>query len=161
MTADAAGGSSPPRPRRPVRVRRGRIGPWMDRLVVETRAGRSVRLHRFEPGAGDGCDPHDHPWPWFLTIVLRGGYDDHSPDRPGVDRLRAPAVRLRRGHRHYTRVHPDGALTLVITGPARREWGFHRGDLFYPQPVYARLMDALGLDRWAPCQDEDLRADDR
>jgi hypothetical protein len=78
--------------------------------------------HEFFPGASDRV-AHDHPRS-FVTFVVRGGYDDLSPGRP-VDRLRAPAVRFRRAeHAHITRVHGDGAKTLVVMGPLRREWGF-------------------------------------
>jgi hypothetical protein len=41
------------------------------------------------------------------------------------ERMRAGMVRFRPAeHRHRTKVHPDGAWTLVIMGPVRRRWGF-------------------------------------
>jgi hypothetical protein len=45
---------------------------WRRTLLV-SRFGK-LMLHRFVPGASDR-DPHDHPSS-FVTIVLRGGYDD-------------------------------------------------------------------------------------
>jgi hypothetical protein len=37
----------------------------------------------------------------------------------------APALRFRRSsHKHYVKVHKGGALTLLITGPPLRKWGF-------------------------------------
>jgi hypothetical protein len=83
-----------------------------------------VMLHRFMPGATDK-DPHDHPRS-FVTFVLRGGYDDVRRDGR-VEWLRAPAIRYRPAeHEHLTRVHNDGATTVVIMGPVRRQWGFWR-----------------------------------
>jgi hypothetical protein len=71
---------------------------------------------------------HDHPW-WFITIVVRGNYADHSP--AGVDHLRTGSVRLRRALHQHT-VVPDarGAWTVVITGPKSRSWGFWLGGKF-------------------------------
>lgn len=41
------------------------------------------------------------------------------------DRMRAGTLRYRPPeHIHRTRVHPEGAWTLVLMGPKRREWGF-------------------------------------
>lgn len=34
-----------------------------------------LRVHHFAPERQDGDCPHDHPW-WFLTFVVKGGYDD-------------------------------------------------------------------------------------
>lgn len=93
----------------------------------------SVRLHHWL-GSDDLRWPHDHPYS-FLTVVLRGAYDDVQPASEGaasegaaaarVDRLRAGSVRFRRAeHRHSVRLVSETATTLVITGPERREWGF-------------------------------------
>ena len=68
---------------------------------------------------------HDHPWS-YLTIILRGGYWEHTPDGNrkwyGVGRIL---------YRPYTSIHrlelPEGATatTLFCTGPYRQGWGFH------------------------------------
>jgi hypothetical protein len=81
----------------------------------------AIHVHHFLRSNSEGVY-HDHPW-WFLTIVLRGAYVDHSPGADGsefCDRLRAGSVRLR--HRdHVHRVETDGAWTLVFTGRSTRE----------------------------------------
>ena len=94
--------------------------PYVVRWRLETRWG-SVRVHHWL-GPDDDRAFHDHPW-WFTTVVLRGGYADHSPE--GVEHLRAPAIRHRTAtHRHTVVPDPGGAWTLVLTGPRIRAWGF-------------------------------------
>ena len=96
--------------------------PLMFRRTLLSTRWFKVLLHRFVPLATDEAH-HDHPRS-FLTLILRGGYDDVQADG-WVERLRAPAIRYRRAeHAHITRVHADGATTLVLMGRLRREWGF-------------------------------------
>lgn len=134
------------------------------RTLFASRWGKLL-VHRFFPGASDGA-AHDHPRS-FVTVVLRGGYEDRSlcprchgtaklpPSggfeigclRPGcedgwvVDRVAAPAVRFRRAeHAHVTRVFPEGATTVVLMGPLRRDWGFWREGRWYPWRVFERVF---------------------
>jgi hypothetical protein len=103
------------------------------RTLLSTRCGK-VLLHEFLPTARDR-DPHDHPSS-FLTLVLRGGYDDVRPDGT-IDRLHAPAIRFRRAeHTHTTISHHTGATTLVVMGPKRRAWGFLRAGRWLPWRTY-------------------------
>lgn len=97
-----------------------------------------VLWHVFLPDASDH-DCHDHPRP-FITIALRGGYDDVQPDGT-VDRVRAPAVRYRpASHAHITRVGPLGCTTLCLMGPVRREWGFWREGRWWEWRSYERMF---------------------
>src|SRR6202035_377071 len=64
----------------------------------------SIHVHHFFRSNADGVY-HDHPW-WFLTVVLKGSYTDHSPRPDGVerdDRLHVGSVRFR-GRHHVHRV---------------------------------------------------------
>ena len=107
------------------------------RTFVACRFGK-VMLHSFFPGATDK-DCHDHPAS-FLTFVLRGGYDDVQPDGT-VDRVYAPTARFRRAeHAHITRVGPAGATTIVVMGPKRRAWGFHRDGKWFEWRTYERIF---------------------
>lgn len=95
--------------------------PYMRRWVLNLGPLGSIRLHRWH-ASDDHRAFHDHSW-WFVTLVLKGGYTDISPQ--GRDRLRAGSARFRRAHhRHTVEVDPGGATTLMVTGPWRRKWLF-------------------------------------
>jgi len=94
--------------------------PYLHRWTLRLGAF-SLRLHHFL-SSDDKRALHDHPW-WFVTLVLRGGYTDVS--EAGEDHLGVGSVRFRRAlHRHTVQVDPGGVWTLILTGPARRAWGF-------------------------------------
>jgi hypothetical protein len=79
---------------------------------------------------------HDHPW-WNLSIPLRSGYremipkDPDNPTGPVTIRTLWPGrVVLRKARAaHRIELMPFGAaqppISLFITGPVVREWGFH------------------------------------
>lgn len=99
---------------------------YLVRWRLETRIG-SIRLHHWL-GPDDDRAFHDHPW-WFTTLVLHGGYTDKSP--AGDEHLRAGTIRYRPAfHRHTVVPGPQGAWTLVVTGPRIRAWGFWFGQKF-------------------------------
>jgi hypothetical protein len=100
--------------------------PYVVRWRIEFPFG-SIRVHHWL-SHDDHRAFHDHPW-WFLTFVVKGGYDDFSPANPEV--LKAPAIRYRPAlHRHTVFPHPGGAWTVLITGRPLRKWGFwHNGKL--------------------------------
>lgn len=76
---------------------------------------------------------HDHPWMW-CSILLRGGYSEHTIDAGGIHQRRlriAPSIKVSlpsRAHRIELRRaygQPRPCWTLFITGPRVRNWGFH------------------------------------
>ena len=79
---------------------------------------------------------HDHPWP-YMTIVLKGGYYEHTPifDKEGkiiaeVTKWRGPGSVIMRGSKeyHWLELHNNQpATTLFFMGPQLREWGFWKG----------------------------------
>jgi hypothetical protein len=92
----------------------------MRRWVVDFGAF-ALRLHAWR-ASDDRRAFHDHGW-WFLSVLVWGGITDVSP--AGRDRLRFGSVRFRPAtHRHTVEVDPGGAVTLLITGPVVRRWGF-------------------------------------
>lgn len=97
--------------------------PYVIRWRVET-PWFSVRLHHWL-GPDDDRAFHDHPWD-FTTLVLKGGYTDHSPNFwPHGEHLGAGAIRRREAeHQHTVVPDPGGAWTVIVTGPRRRAWGF-------------------------------------
>ena len=76
---------------------------------------------------------HDHPWP-YMTIVLKGGYWEHTPVFNDDGKLltefqtwRGPGSIIKRGAGEYHWLELDGeepATTLFFMGPQQREWGF-------------------------------------
>lgn len=106
--------------------------PYLYRWSIETRFG-SVRVHHWLSSDDDRAF-HDHPW-WFWTFVLKGGYTDESSI--GAERLSVGSVRWRPAlHQHTVRPDPDGAWTLLVTGPQVRKWGFWFGDRFVKSNKY-------------------------
>lgn len=91
-------------------------------------------IHYFPPEVTDR-DPHDHPRP-FLTFVLRGEYLDTSwfridlPDQEFMKEIEivgAGEFRYRpAAYTHIVETMESGCWSLVVMGPAIREWGFLR-----------------------------------
>lgn len=131
--------------------------PIMYRRTLLSTRWLKLLWHEFMPGASDEA-AHDHPRS-FITIVLRGGYDDVQPcpkccangwEPCGdiVDEVRAPAIRFRPAeHAHITRVGPKGASTFVVMFKQRREWGFFRNGRWYP---WRRFEQLFGLNWRCP-----------
>lgn len=66
---------------------------------------------------------HDHPWP-STSFLIEGGYIEHTPD--GVFKRKAGDVISRAADALHRLEIPAGgyAISLFITGPKVREWGF-------------------------------------
>lgn len=89
--------------------------------------GRAVFLHRFHRSDDDDA-LHDHPWP-FASVILAGGYYEHTADRRGKvgRRWYGPGRVLTRTAEHRHRVElPAGAdcWTLVFRGAKVKSWSF-------------------------------------
>lgn len=110
----------------------GHDDPYLLRWFVIPRNHRfNVYVHKFMRSDDDRA-LHDHPW-WFVSIILRGGYIEHTP---GGQRLRkAPSIAYRKAeHIHRVELFTewfDGigerevpCWTLILTGPKARHWGF-------------------------------------
>jgi len=95
--------------------------PYVHRWRFEAARLGSIRVHHWLSQDDDRAF-HDHPW-WFWTFVLWGSYTDCSPEGPDV--LHTGSIRFRRAlHRHTVIPGPDGAWTILLTGPRTRNWGF-------------------------------------
>ena len=98
----------------------------MERLALLDTRQVGIYLHRFPASPlRPLVSAHDHPWD-FVSVVLRGGYDEalcachQEPRRRGSATVRwARTV-------HRIKIHPDGALTLCLRGPKRRDWSWQR-----------------------------------
>ena len=83
----------------------------------------NVYLHKFL-GSDDDRALHDHPW-YSFSLLLKGRMIEHLPD----DRKRTIIARkltIRPPEFQHRIELPAGetAVTLFVTGPAVRNWGF-------------------------------------
>lgn len=93
--------------------------PYMHRWVIDFKYF-AIRLHSWHD-SDDLEYPHDHDW-WFLSLVLYGSYinviDGHGILRSAGSLEYFPAT-----FKHCVAV-PKKAITLLITGPKIRDFGF-------------------------------------
>lgn len=90
----------------------------------------NVYLHEFS-GSDDDRALHDHPW-MSCSVILRGWYLEHLPanaaNPAGETRAHfrdTGSVTVRRASAaHRIEISRAPVVTLFITGPRRREWGF-------------------------------------
>ncbi len=109
---------------------------YMDRYYIFLKDRKwfpfNATIHRIKKSD----DPifHDHPWA-YLTIVLKGGYWEHTPvfNKEGkkiaeFSTWRGPGSVIMRKSNEYHWLELDEsvgpATTLFFMGPQRREWGF-------------------------------------
>lgn len=97
--------------------------------VIPRNEYANVYLHEFRVSDEDRA-LHDHPWP-STSFLISGAYLEHTPDgtfhRKAGDVVSRAADAL---HRIELFDGPDGpipTISLFITGPKCREWGFACG----------------------------------
>ncbi len=122
----------------------GRRGePYLERWHVERTMDRHVNLHRFV-GPDPDVGPHDHPWN-SVSLILAGRQDEYwlpayaygaGPLR--TRRLEAGDIVYRSAEFSHQLRTARGSeatpLSLFVTGPRVREWGFwveRDGDLHH------------------------------
>lgn len=105
---------------------------YLDRWVLARFRERRLYLHRFR--FDDPEEPHNHPRT-FVSFLFRGKYDEEVllPDG-SVETHTLSAPHLRRfppEHAHRI-IRCEGAWSLVLVGPRRKDWGFRSGDGWVP-----------------------------
>lgn len=90
--------------------------------IIPRNEGCNVYLHEILRSDIDRA-LHDHPWS-NTSILIDGGYIEHTPD--GAFERTAPWIWSREAEALHRLEIADGgrAVTLFITGPKVREWGF-------------------------------------
>lgn len=89
----------------------------------------NIYLHRVLTSDDDRA-LHDHPF-MNVSYIIRGGYDEHTILNGGVNKRvkrKAGSFKVRLpSAAHRLEITPDlgEAITLFITGPRVRHWGFH------------------------------------
>lgn len=122
--------------RKRVILDRDGVSPYLDRYYVflkdRNKFPFNVFLHNFL--RSDPDDQHDHPWSWWGTIILKGGYwewlltYDEKGAVIGEHKVwRGPGtIRFKPGST-YHRIELDPNVdcwTLFIPGPQAGDWGF-------------------------------------
>lgn len=99
-------------------------------FVIPRNRWFNIYLHMIRRSDDDRA-LHDHPW-WNCSIILAGGYFEHTIADGGVESRTwrgSGSVTFRRAkaaHRlEVDRERFPFALSLFITGPRIRQWGFH------------------------------------
>lgn len=112
--------------------------------IIPRNEYQNVYLHKIMHSDDDRA-MHDHPWD-NVSFVISGSYVEHTPD--GVF-IRGPGSVV---HRKATDLHRlevvegEPAVTLFMTGPKVREWGFAcpKGWRIWPEFVDARDSGQIG-----------------
>ncbi len=103
----------------------GRLGHWLRRRCP------SAFLHCLHMSDSDR-GLHSHPWPWAVSVILRGGYIEIRED--GWRYFRPGDVNVIRGgtfHRIELVDENEPTWTLFVVGPRHGGWGFKNNDGTY------------------------------
>jgi hypothetical protein len=101
-------------------------------LLFKDRVNFPVNLLLHKIVRSDDPVYHDHPWS-YTTIVLKGGYWEHTPEffqgKVVADRIvwRGPGSVISREAREFHWLELDDnqpAVTLFIPKKRKRDWGF-------------------------------------
>ena len=129
----------------------GKVDPYLLRWwIIPRNPIFNIYLHKFLRDDDDRA-LHDHPW-LSLSIIIKGGYIEHTPNNGWRICPRWSVIFRRATHRHRiellrermtcekTIVKP--AWTIFITGPRIREWGFWcEGVRFIPWQKFTSPAD--------------------
>lgn len=107
--------------------------PYLTRLIIFRCPWFQVFLHWIhKPDEDDAV--HDHPWS-FLSILLRGSYIEDagipSRNQKWLSHFRRRRVRFfnfKNSKDAHQIIETHGAVSLIITGPKTKSWGFYTLD---------------------------------
>lgn len=92
--------------------------------IVPRNEAANAYLHRIMRSDDDRA-LHDHPWD-NTSIVIKGRYVEHLPDGSAIMREAGSVVHRKATDAHRLEILPgEECITLFMTGPKLREWGFH------------------------------------
>jgi hypothetical protein len=116
----------------------------------------NIYLHKFLRDDNDQA-LHDHPW-WFVSFMLKGGYFEMIPGPNGglsrsVIKRTAGSLAFRPAtHRHRVVLFRNQwgrqpCWTIVVTGRAKRSWGFWCPKGFVPWKQFVAQNDEGDIGR--------------
>jgi len=83
----------------------------------------SIRIHKIVKPDSDR-HLHDHPWN-ARTFILKGWYFEERENEKNILRYAGDTAKLNFNEYHrISRVSPEGAYTMFVTGKYRGTWGF-------------------------------------
>lgn len=95
---------------------------YISRLMLVKTPLFGVYLHVIRRADFARCQ-HDHPWS-FVTIILRGGYEEEVGEQLFIRRPGFIGYRPRSFEHRITRLLNGPAVTLVFRGRDHESWGF-------------------------------------
>lgn len=98
---------------------------YMRRWILRT-PWKIYRLHHILRSDADRHF-HDHPMD-FTSIILWGGYVEHTPNNPPRECRPGDVVHRRAEDLHFLKLRGRSAWTVLIAGKYRRPWGFQTED---------------------------------
>lgn len=107
--------------------------PYLIRYSLFSCRWFAVKLHRILISDEDCM--HDHPWS-FISIVLSGGYIEHTPK--GARLYGAGSILYRKAPAIHRLQIYQPATTLVITFKKFRRWGFYTSKGWVENDNYIR-----------------------
>jgi len=91
--------------------------------IVPRNKQANVYLHMIR-NSDDDRALHDHPWD-STSVIISGGYIEHTPEG-SFARVSGDVITRKAEDAHRLEiVAGQPAVTLFLTGPNIREWGFH------------------------------------
>lgn len=107
-------------------------GEYMHRFyVIPRNRFFNIYLHKYYGPDDMSLGLHDHPWHslsftlWGRLYELRGRVYGRGKQRHlSISRVRVPRIKFRRATDIHAVEPVPGSITLFITGPKIREWGF-------------------------------------
>jgi len=91
-------------------------------FVIPRNPWLNVYLHEIRKSDDDRAF-HDHPWT-NTSFILAGGYVEHTPEGR-FPRFTGDVVSREANALHRLELRPgESAISLFVTGPKIREWGF-------------------------------------
>lgn len=95
---------------------------YLSRLMLVRTAWFGLYLHIIRRPDWAQCQ-HDHPWA-FITVILKGGYEEQVGARSFVRRPGYIGYRPRSFEHRITRLLNGNAITLVFRFRNHEHWGF-------------------------------------
>jgi len=109
---------------------------------VKSRLPFRLFLHRFHQPDQDAA-LHSHPWQFFVSFILWGGYSELRYGGEKVlhlKRYRAPSFNFVRKHEYHKVIYvKPGTITLVFSYGKGRDWGFLVDGRHVPWKEYLKI----------------------